>query len=228
MRRAIVILLALLLVLSLAACGGGGTTTPTPEPTQAPTSTPELTPEPTPEKPEDVKNVELLIDSIRIVTIQSKEAIENAEKEYRYLSEYNKALVSNYSTLLRAKDTYSDVFNEFLLGEWVYSYTATGDSKNYTMSNGDYFFHKNDKIELVYKLNEGGTADETTYNISRDRSSSSSGPGWSVTWKLSNDTITIHMKYLSDEIGNYEFKINYEEGTLTEIDTGREFIKRAN
>ena len=161
MKRTIAILLALLMVLSLTACGRGGQTTPTPEPT--------------PEKPEEVKNVENLIDSIGTVTIQSKEAIELAEKEYSYLSENNKAQVSNYSNLLRARDSYSDVFNEFLIGEWVYSYTATEDSTHFRWTDNDYFYHKNDKIELIYKLNEGGTAEQTTCNLSRDRSSTSGG-----------------------------------------------------
>ena len=61
------------------------------------------------------------------------------------------------------------------IGEWVYSYTATEDSTHFRWTDNDYFYHKNDKIELIYKLNEGGTAEQTTCNLSRDRSSTSGG-----------------------------------------------------
>ena len=65
----------------------------------------------------EVKNVEKMIDNIGQVTIESKEAITAAEEGYENLSEEDKAKISNYETLVTAKETYIDIQKEGMLAE---------------------------------------------------------------------------------------------------------------
>ncbi len=65
----------------------------------------------------EVKNVEKMIDNIGQVTIESEEAITAAEESYEALSEEDKAKISNYETLVTAKETYTHVRREEMLAE---------------------------------------------------------------------------------------------------------------
>ncbi len=73
---------------------------------------------PSKEKSDSVINVETLISSIGEINFDSGDIIAKAEAEYRYLSENDQSLVSNYGDLQRAKDKYNDFLEEIVIGSW--------------------------------------------------------------------------------------------------------------
>lgn len=90
MKKTVALILALSMVFALCACGGQ---------TQE-------------EKPDAVKNVERLIDGIGEVSLDKIRFIEDAEGAYEQLYEVDKSLVTNYDTLLSARETYNTLLNE--------------------------------------------------------------------------------------------------------------------
>lgn len=81
MKRTITILLVLIMVLSLTACG----------------------------KSEAVKQTESAIDEIGTVSLESENAIANAEKLYNILTDKEKEKVSNRLTLVNSRDEYNSL-----------------------------------------------------------------------------------------------------------------------
>ncbi len=117
MKKVITILLALLMVLSFAACGGGQTTH---------TPGAQTTPTPEPQKTKAVQDLEANIYAIGEVGLESKAAIDEAEKQFCLLTDEERKMVENLEVLLLAEvafDALQDsVLNEdLIIGTWILS-----------------------------------------------------------------------------------------------------------
>ena len=100
----------------------------------------------------DVYGVEItidLIDAIGEVTLESKTAIEKAEAAYNDLTEEQKSRVTNYQTLLDAREEFDIIYEQWLLEqqekEFEVSFAsiegATSSYKsNVTLTSGDKSF----------------------------------------------------------------------------------------
>lgn len=160
-------------------------------------------------KPQEVLDVEALINAIGEVSVTSGEAISKAEKEYSYLSPENQALVSNHSALLRAKDEYDEDINKLLIGEWAYSYVADKND-----ISGITHFSKGDKLCKTFTFLEGGVGEYKYYNETTEHTISSG----TIDWLLQNNKIIVSLSFVSGVQSDENMTIDFVNKTITDLD----------
>lgn len=110
------------------------------------------------QKSQDVKNTEVMIKAIGTVTQDSGEDIVTAEKFYNKLTSEEKGQVSNYNTLIQARNDYNEMI---MYGQWVKymsdkSSTLTlNEDGSFEMSDGTKGSFEKDDTQVVLTADSG-------------------------------------------------------------------------
>ena len=190
MKKVLALVLALVLVLSLAACAGD-------------------------KKPQEVSDVESLIDEIGSVSTQSGDAITKAERKYNELSSEEKAQVLNYNVLQKAKDEYENLVTEFLIGRWERNRVAEFDYEE---------FSTGDSIKDTIVIFDGYSRLVMTNTTKNNRIVGD----YTYEWLIEDGLLKFKI-HATDEKDVFKYRIDFKNETLTSVgNTDDLFYKKSN